>query len=59
MSMAVRKLIFAIAVGSVALPSCKTDPIRASSGDGATALADAAPKPGPVNVIPVPKDLVE
>lgn len=57
--MSVRNLFFAIAVGSLALPSCKTDPVRLAAGDGATALADAAPKPGPVNALPIPKDVVE
>jgi hypothetical protein len=53
------RFVFAIGVGSVSLFGCKTDPVRPASGDGATALADAAPKPGPVNALPVPKDLVE
>jgi hypothetical protein len=57
--MSVRKLVFAIAVGSIALPSCKNDAARPAGGDGATTLAAASVKPGPVNVLPVPKDEVE
>ena len=53
------KVVFAIVVGSAAMAGCKTDAARPASGDGATALADAAPKPGPVNALPLPKDVVE
>jgi hypothetical protein len=55
--MPVRKLAFAIIVGSLALPACKTVAAGPSSDAGATALADA--KAGPVNALPVPKDVVE
>ena len=54
------RFVFAIVVGSSALFGCKTEPVRPASGDGATALADAAPpKPGPVNALPIPKELVD
>ncbi|HEX4516675.1 MAG TPA: carboxypeptidase-like regulatory domain-containing protein [Polyangiaceae bacterium] len=53
------RIVFAIVVGSSSVLGCKTDPIHPASSDGATALADAAPKPGPVNALPIPKDLVE
>jgi len=54
------RVVFAIVVGSTSLLGCKTDRARPASGDGATALADAAPpKPGPVNALPIPKDVVE
>lgn len=53
------RVVFAIVVGSSSLLGCKTEPVRPASGDGATALADAAPKPGPVNALPIPKDVVE
>jgi hypothetical protein len=53
------RILFAIVVGSSMLVGCKTNPIRPGSGDGATALADAAPKPGPVNALPIPKEFVD
>jgi len=53
------RVVFAIVVGSSSLLGCKTEPVRPVSGDGATALADASAKPGPVNALPIPKDLVE
>jgi hypothetical protein len=61
--MSVRSLLIAITVGSAALPACHTDPVRPVGKDAATALAadggTTKPKTGPVNELPVPKDLVE
>jgi hypothetical protein len=58
--MSLRSLGFAIAVGSFVLVGCKRDPVGASKGDGATALADGGkPKSGPVNELPIPKETVE
>ncbi len=58
--MLVRSLAFAIAVGSVALAGCRNDAVPATHTQSATALADAgaAKKPGPVNELPIPKDVV-
>jgi hypothetical protein len=54
------RVFFAIVVGTGSLFGCKTTPVRPTADDGATALADAAPpKPGPVNALPIPKDIVE
>ncbi len=58
--MSFRSLAVAIAVGSVALSACKTNAAQPPKTDGATALADAGQKkPGPVNELPIPKDVVE
>ena len=59
--MSLRSLVFAIAVGSVALGACRTDPVPATHTQSATALADAGKpkKPGPVDELPIPKDVVE
>lgn len=59
--MHLRTLRFAIAVGTLASLSCKTAPATVAKTDGATALADAGKKakPGPVNELPLPKEMVE
>jgi len=56
--MSSRTLRFAIAVGTLACFSCRNDPVRLSSSDGATTLAaldgGKSTKPGPVNELPIP-----
>ncbi len=57
--MSLFRVVVAIAVGGTSLLACKTDPGAATKADAATALADGAGKPGPVNELPIPKEEVE
>jgi hypothetical protein len=59
--MSLRSLGFAIGVGSMALVACKDTPNSTLQLDSATVLADGGKKakPGPVNELPIPKEVVE
>jgi hypothetical protein len=59
--MRLRFLAIAIGVGSFALAACKTAANSTLQLDAATALADGGhkAKPGPVNELPIPKEVVE
>jgi carboxypeptidase family protein len=50
---------FAIVVGGALAAGCKTRGAAGSNPDGATTLAAASVKPGPVNELPLPKEQVD
>jgi hypothetical protein len=59
--MSVRSIVFAIAVGSLALAGCRTDPVPAAHTGTTTPLAGDAgkKKSGPVDELPIPSAVVD